>query len=151
VEGLSMFALELLAALACLGGPPPGPILVPGPGLRLPRPLEERVEIRITEARDRGAPPRVLLREVSLPTSALVETAGGFFVFVQPTPLRPVYLRRRVDVVRRAEGQAHVRAQLTVEQRRRGLQPVLPGERVVTTGALYLSAALDDLLIEEVP
>jgi RNA polymerase sigma factor (sigma-70 family) len=83
--------------------------------------------------------------ETAVPESALVEQDGDTFVLVRPDPGRPVFAARRVVVVRRGGGVAHVRARLTAEQERKGFQPVRPGEHVVTAGALDLQALLDDL------
>jgi cobalt-zinc-cadmium efflux system membrane fusion protein len=78
----------------------------------------------------------VLPTELVLPASALVEVGRETIVFIQPDPMKPVYVQRRVVVVRRGHDTAHVRF------------PWKPGERVVTVGALDLKAALDDLKAE---
>jgi cobalt-zinc-cadmium efflux system membrane fusion protein len=71
--------------------------------------------------------------ELVIPASALVEDGRESFVFVQPDPDKPIYVQRRVTVVRRGQDMAHVRFTLK------------PGERLVTAGALELKAGLDDL------
>jgi cobalt-zinc-cadmium efflux system membrane fusion protein len=76
------------------------------------------------------------VQELVVPTSALVEDGRDTYLFVQPDPTQPVYVQRRVVVVRRGHDTAHVR------------YPWKSGERVVTTGALDLKAALDDLKAE---
>jgi membrane fusion protein, heavy metal efflux system len=78
----------------------------------------------------------VLPTELVLPASALVEVGRETIVFLQPDPVKPVYVQRRVVVVRRGHDTAHARF------------PWKPGERVVTVGALDLKAALDDLKAE---
>jgi cobalt-zinc-cadmium efflux system membrane fusion protein len=82
--------------------------------------------------------------EVRLPAKALVEQDGATFVFVQPDPAQSVFQRRRVAVVRRDGGVVHVRAEPTAEQRRRGIEAIWPGERVVVAGAAELQAAFED-------
>jgi cobalt-zinc-cadmium efflux system membrane fusion protein len=82
--------------------------------------------------------------EVRVPAAALVEQDGAAYVFVQPDPAEPVFQRRRVLVLRRDADVVHVRAEPTTEQRRRGLEVLRPGERVVVAGAAELQAALDD-------
>jgi cobalt-zinc-cadmium efflux system membrane fusion protein len=77
------------------------------------------------------------VQEHVLPASALVEDGRESIVFVQPNPAKPVYVQRRVVVVRRGHDTVHV--YFTVK----------PGERVVTAGALDLKAALDDLKAEQ--
>jgi cobalt-zinc-cadmium efflux system membrane fusion protein len=77
-----------------------------------------------------------LVEELVVPTSALVDDGRKFIVFVQPDPTNPVYVQRRVTVVRRGQDKAHVRF------------PLKTGERVVTAGAVDLKAALDDLKTE---
>jgi RNA polymerase sigma factor (sigma-70 family) len=83
--------------------------------------------------------------EVALPATALVEQNGRAFVFVQPDARQPVYAPRRVVVVRRGQDAVHVRSRLKAEEERQGLQPILPGDRVVTHGAIDLQALIADL------
>jgi RND family efflux transporter MFP subunit len=83
--------------------------------------------------------------EVVVPTSALVEGGAASYVMVQADPKKPVFTQRRVVVVRRGRDLAHVRAEPTAKEKRGGAEPLRPGERVVTEGALELKAALDDL------
>jgi RND family efflux transporter MFP subunit len=78
-----------------------------------------------------------LVRELAIPTSALVESGQETIVFIRSDPTRPVYVQRHVVVVRRGRDTAHVRLELK------------PGEQVVTAGALDLQAALDDLEAEK--
>jgi cobalt-zinc-cadmium efflux system membrane fusion protein len=72
-------------------------------------------------------------QELVIPTSALVEDGRQTIVFVQPDRAKPEYVQRQVVVVRRGHDKAHVGFLLKT------------GERIVTTGALDLKAALDDL------
>jgi RNA polymerase sigma factor (sigma-70 family) len=74
--------------------------------------------------------------ELAIPSSALVDVHGETVIFIQPAPARPVYVQRRVGVIRRSRDIAHVRLVLK------------PGEHIVTNGALDLQAALDDLKAE---
>jgi cobalt-zinc-cadmium efflux system membrane fusion protein len=83
--------------------------------------------------------------EMWLPAAAVVEDGGQSYVFVQPDAKKPIYEQRRVLVVRRGHDAVHVRAKLTPEQERQGVQIVQSGERVITVGALELKAILDDL------
>jgi multidrug efflux pump subunit AcrA (membrane-fusion protein) len=88
--------------------------------------------------------PNVPAGEAVVPAAALIEEEGVFFLFVQPDPTRSVYCQRRVIVVRRAGEVAHVRTHPTLAETRRSWQAVRPGERVVTSGAAELRAALVD-------
>jgi cobalt-zinc-cadmium efflux system membrane fusion protein len=103
--------------------------------------------------------------EVAIPTSALLDDGRESLVFVQDDPKRldravvrkdyTYYTLRRVMVVRRSYDVVYVRSrlkpgeeQLTLEDRRAGLRPLRPlkpGERVVTSGVLEMSSALEDL------
>jgi cobalt-zinc-cadmium efflux system membrane fusion protein len=49
------------------------------------------------------------VREVAVPTSALVEEGGATYVFVQPDARERVYVPVRVEVVRRGKDTVHVR------------------------------------------
>jgi len=88
--------------------------------------------------------PAAPAHEVTVPASALVEQGGAAFVLVQPDPKKLVFEERRLLVVRRGSDVVHLRARLTPEEERQGLQILRPGEQVVTTGAIELKAALDD-------
>jgi cobalt-zinc-cadmium efflux system membrane fusion protein len=83
--------------------------------------------------------------DVAVPTAALVEEGGKAFVFVQPDAGKLVYTPRRVAVVRRGRDVAHVRTDPTPDEERQGFQPLRPGTRVVTAGAVELKALLEDL------
>ena len=83
--------------------------------------------------------------EVSLSATAVVEEKGQNFVFVQPDMKKPIYEQRRVMVVRRGHDAVHILARLTPEQERQGYQPIQPGDRVVSAGALELKAIVADL------
>jgi cobalt-zinc-cadmium efflux system membrane fusion protein len=96
---------------------------------------------------------------VEIPTDALNEVEGQAFVFVQNNPSKREYTLRRVPVVRRFKDVTFVRTQLTDEEKkiseaevargRRPLQPLLPGEHVITRGVVELTAALEDLATKE--
>jgi cobalt-zinc-cadmium efflux system membrane fusion protein len=95
-------------------------------------------------------PPGVV--EVSL--TALAEDGKQSFVFVQADAAKPYYTMRRVNVTHRFENTAFVRSRLTPneqkltrEEEAQGFQrpePLVPGERIITSGVLELRAALDD-------
>jgi cobalt-zinc-cadmium efflux system membrane fusion protein len=83
---------------------------------------------------------------VSVPAAALDEDGSESVVFVQLDPAHPRILRmRRVVVTQRMGDTVYVRSVLTPEQEKRGLQPLRPGEVVVTHGVLELKAALEEL------
>jgi cobalt-zinc-cadmium efflux system membrane fusion protein len=90
---------------------------------------------------------------VEIPTEALNEVGGEAMVFVQPDRAIKEYSIRRVAVVQRFKDVTFVRSALTPDERvtskleqQRGrlpLEPLLPGERVVTRGVVELTAALE--------
>jgi cobalt-zinc-cadmium efflux system membrane fusion protein len=96
---------------------------------------------------------------VEIPRSALQEVAGGALVFVQPDPTKHEYVLRRVAVVWRFKDVVWVRTKLTAQEVEQAAQeakqgklpvePLLPGERVVTGGVGELMSALEDLLAKE--
>lgn len=81
---------------------------------------------------------------VSVPIGALIEDGSENAVFVQPDPEQPTYVLRRVAVVKRFDKMAYVRTKLTPRETKKRLQPVAPGDRVVTHAAGLLKSALDD-------
>src|SRR5262249_11440581 len=78
-------------------------------------------------------------QEVETPTTALVEDGRDSVVFIQPAPKATTYVMRRVTVTRREDKVVGIRQWREAEA---GLKP---GERVVSSGALELKAALEDL------
>jgi cobalt-zinc-cadmium efflux system membrane fusion protein len=76
---------------------------------------------------------------IEVPIAALVEDGRTSVVFVQPDPARPEYVRKHVTVARRYADMAYLLADPP--------EPgsVRPGDRVVTSGALLLNTALDQL------
>ncbi len=82
--------------------------------------------------------------EVAVPASAVVEEGRRSFVLVQPDAKQFVYRQRRVLIVRRGHDTVHIRSPLSPAEERQGFQPLRPGERIVTSGALELKALLDD-------
>lgn len=92
---------------------------------------------------------------VEIPTDALVDDGRQSVIFVQPAADVPHFAMRRVDVTHRFEGTVFVRstpfseaARLTPRESEEGLlpkEPLLPGERVLLSGAVELKAALSDL------
>jgi cobalt-zinc-cadmium efflux system membrane fusion protein len=93
---------------------------------------------------------------VEVPLTALAEDGRQSFVFVQPDPAKPNYTMRRVLVTRRFKETAYARSRLTPQESRlpseeaaQGLapvQPLLPGERILSSGVLELRSALEDKL-----
>jgi hypothetical protein len=98
---------------------------------------------------------------VQIPMTALNEVHGQSLVFVQEPAsagAKPRYVLRRVAVVNRFADVVQVRSRLELTARekeqmarevRRGLRPIeplRPGERVVTGGVVELASGLDDLL-----
>jgi membrane fusion protein, heavy metal efflux system len=86
--------------------------------------------------------------QVTAPISALIEDGRDSFVFVQSSVGESLYTLQRVAVARRAKDTVYVHARgedLTQAQKDRGVKPLLPGTVVVTSGAIELKAALEDL------
>jgi cobalt-zinc-cadmium efflux system membrane fusion protein len=83
--------------------------------------------------------------EVVLPTSALVEDGSESIVFVQPDADKLQYTQRRVVVARRGQDRVFIRSRMRPKDESSGVQTLQPGERVVTSGAIELKAALEDL------
>jgi cobalt-zinc-cadmium efflux system membrane fusion protein len=83
-------------------------------------------------------PPRDV---VAVPSTALVE-GEPVAVFVQPDPARPAFSLRAVAVGQRYERFAYVKSRLSEAEKRRGLQELRPGERVLVQGALELRGEL---------
>jgi cobalt-zinc-cadmium efflux system membrane fusion protein len=91
---------------------------------------------------------------VEVPMNAIVDDGHQCVVFVQPDPARPRYVLRRVEVTHRFEKTAFVRSRLTAKEQEltaedRELKllprsPLLPGERVLTSGVLELKKELED-------
>jgi cobalt-zinc-cadmium efflux system membrane fusion protein len=96
---------------------------------------------------------------VVIPTTALNEERGQSIVFVQPDRNKLEFARRRVAVVDRFVDYVFVRSKLTKEDKQASataassgllpIEPLLPGERVVTRGVPMLTYALRDLLAKE--
>jgi cobalt-zinc-cadmium efflux system membrane fusion protein len=81
--------------------------------------------------------------ELEIPTSALIEDGDESVIFVQPEPSRPEYSLRPVSIVRHSRDVASVRANPGAGGESPG--PLRPGDRIVSSGALLLRAALKDL------
>jgi cobalt-zinc-cadmium efflux system membrane fusion protein len=104
----------------------------------------------VTATVDLPPPPDV----VEVPTSALVDDGKQCVVFVQPEDQKPLYTLRRVQVTHRFDKTVFVRsrlasedAELTADEKEEGFlprQPLRPGERVLTSGALELKKELED-------
>jgi cobalt-zinc-cadmium efflux system membrane fusion protein len=76
--------------------------------------------------------------ELEIPAASLVEDGRESIVFVQPDPERPRFVLQRVRVLRRSFETVRV----AVEAGGRSLRP---GDRVLTSGAIFLKDALADL------
>jgi cobalt-zinc-cadmium efflux system membrane fusion protein len=95
---------------------------------------------------------------VEIPTNAINDAEGQMLVWVEKDAKKREYVLRRVAVEHRFEQFSIVRSKLTekdkqlsaIEQARgrRPIEPLLPGERVLTDGIVELTAALDALLTE---
>jgi cobalt-zinc-cadmium efflux system membrane fusion protein len=106
----------------------------------------------VSVAIDRPAPPGV----VEVPITAILEDGKQSVVFVQPDPKESRYTLRPVQVTRRFEKTAYVRSEWSPEEEAYfdwlflqngelvGVELLKPGERVLTSGALELKAALQD-------
>ena len=82
--------------------------------------------------------------EVAIPAGALCEEAGRTTVFLHPQGTQE-YVRREVVVSRRTGGKVYLRSQVTADERRRGLEPLVPGQLVVTSRIAQLTAKLNEL------
>ncbi|MBI1916446.1 MAG: efflux RND transporter periplasmic adaptor subunit [Planctomycetes bacterium] len=82
--------------------------------------------------------------EVEVPTTALVEDGRTSILFVQPDSTKPVFVRRRVRVVRRFQDVIYLLSEPR-PVREGGPQPIRPGEHVVAGGAVLLNEAIEDL------
>jgi cobalt-zinc-cadmium efflux system membrane fusion protein len=87
----------------------------------------------ITATIDVPPPPN----RVEVPISALVEDGRQSVVFVHPDPQKPEYVRKHVQVTRRYSDVAYLIGGESAAVR--------PGERVVTSGALLLNSALEQM------
>jgi cobalt-zinc-cadmium efflux system membrane fusion protein len=88
---------------------------------------------------------------VEVPIGALVEDGKDSIVFVQTDPKEPVYTIRRVEVTNRFDRTAYVRSSPMMnkdDEHVAGTEPLKPGERVITAGALELKTALENKISE---
>src|SRR5205823_10723367 len=91
---------------------------------------------------------------VVIPTSALVEDGHDSIVFLQRDAEKPQFTLQRVAVARRFHDVVYLRSRLPAEQpsnteaNEHSAKPLRTGERVVSSGALVLRAALQDLQTE---
>jgi cobalt-zinc-cadmium efflux system membrane fusion protein len=94
---------------------------------------------------------------VEIPISALVEDGKQSIVFVQKDPTKPHFTMKRVIVTHRFAKTAYVLSDFSDLKRERRIrtsaekdqgllepEPLTEGERVITSGALELKAALED-------
>jgi cobalt-zinc-cadmium efflux system membrane fusion protein len=102
---------------------------------------------------------------VEIPTNALNDVHGQSLVFVESRDAQgaPVYVLRRVQVAHRFADVVQVRSvlQLSTEEKKRleeesrqgkrPIEPLLPGERVVTGGVVEMTDALEDLKAQVPP
>lgn len=83
--------------------------------------------------------------EIAIPIAALIEDGQESVVMVQPSATEFRYALRRVQVARRGQEVAYIHGPLPAREGRSGFQPPRPGDLVVTSGAIALKAALEDL------
>jgi cobalt-zinc-cadmium efflux system membrane fusion protein len=100
-----------------------------------------RVGQFISAAIDLPPPPN----QVMISKTALIEDGHECGVFVAPDANEPCYIWRKVLVVRRGRDGVFLRSEPTADERCQGFEPLAPGERVVSAGAVELAAALKDL------
>jgi len=96
---------------------------------------------------------------VEIPTNALNEVEGEGLVFVETDAAKREYILKRVAVAQRFKDVTYVRSVLNTRDKeisekeqakgKRALQPLLPGEKVVTRGTLQMTVALETLLAKE--
>lgn len=110
----------------------------------------------VTATIQRPAPPGT----VEVPIDAICEDGEMCVVFVQPDPTKHEYTMRRVDVTHRFDKTAFVRSEVAPPKKKNDesteekdppteampIQPLKPGEHVLTTGVGELKAALLDLM-----
>lgn len=81
--------------------------------------------------------------ELEIPTSALIEDGDESVIFVQPDPSQAEYSLRSVSIIRHSRDVASVRGRPEAGGERSEI--LQTGDRVVSSGALLLRAALKDL------
>jgi cobalt-zinc-cadmium efflux system membrane fusion protein len=84
-------------------------------------------------------------KEVVVPAGALVDDGRDAVIFVQRPADDLQFTLRHVAVASRNQKEVHLRCSLRPEETACGLEVVLPGERVVATGAIELQSAMEDL------
>ena len=84
--------------------------------------------------------------EVVIPKSALIEQGKRAVVFVAADPQATRVECRTISVARRARDQIFVYSEPAAGARIAGCKPLLAGELVVTSGAVELAGALQDVL-----
>ena len=82
--------------------------------------------------------------EVEVPTAALIDDGQTSTVFVQPDPAKPVFVRGRVQVVRRFQDVVYLLSEPRPLQAG-GPEAIRPGESVIAGGAVLLNEAIEDL------
>jgi multidrug efflux pump subunit AcrA (membrane-fusion protein) len=96
---------------------------------------------------------------VAVPTNAINDVEGQMLVFVEKNAKKREYMLRRVAVQQRFHDVSFVRSKLTEQEKklsevekakgRYPIEPLLPGERVLTNGIVELTVALETLLAED--
>jgi cobalt-zinc-cadmium efflux system membrane fusion protein len=86
---------------------------------------------------------------VEIPTAALNEEKGQSVVFVQPDKDKLEFTMRPVSVAYRFKDVVYVRSKIEHHKDGEKVQPLLPGERVVTESIVELTKALRDLRAKE--
>lgn len=89
--------------------------------------------------------------EVVIPQQAAIEDGPKCFVFVASADAAGPMQRRQVALRRFEHGRAYVRSTPDDSERQAGAEPLLVGERVVTSGAVELAGALAALRVQAVP
>lgn len=87
------------------------------------------------------------VEEVVIPAAALVEDGDHKFVFVVSGPGGNEFTRRAVQVARRARDMVYLSAGDPAQGTTEGQPPLQRGDRVVTSGAVLLTATLAELTI----
>ncbi len=83
--------------------------------------------------------------EVEVPAAALVEDGRASTVFVLAESGQTHFTARRVAVARRFHDVVYVRSRPSAEDAAQGVQSLRPGEQVVSSGAVVLKGALEEL------
>jgi membrane fusion protein, heavy metal efflux system len=89
--------------------------------------------------------------EVEVPSKAVIEDSEESVLFIQPSADQPVYRLQPVSILRRSGELAYVRGVKLSESAAGEEFPLRSGDRVVSSGALELKAALNRLQTAVMP